>query len=123
MLPSISSLILSIAAVRTECASIQLALLQIQNLIPQDNSNSIRQEVEQLVFEEYDAILSACSLTFALLNERLERLNLNGVNERNEFDVISKLNSVWNEGTMEMIQQNIRGQATAVTLLLTAFQL
>ncbi|KUJ13871.1 uncharacterized protein LY89DRAFT_736867 [Mollisia scopiformis] len=113
---------LSIAAVRTECASIKVALLQIQKLISAHNGKASGQQFEQFVLEEYEAVLSACSLTFALLNERLDGLGLNGQNERHGSDAISKINSVWKETTMESIRQNIRGQAIAITLLLTAFQ-
>ncbi|CZR58515.1 uncharacterized protein PAC_08407 [Phialocephala subalpina] len=113
---------LSIAALRTECASIRVAPLQIQNLIPRNDGNDIRQPFEQYVLEEYDAVLSACSLTFSLLNERLESLGLNGLNARNESDTASNLRFLWTEPTMETIRQGIRGQAVAITLLLTAFQ-
>jgi hypothetical protein len=72
--------------------------------------------------EDYEAVLGACSLTFAILSQHLEKLGLGGLNQKNESDVHSKLRYLWNESEMEMIRQNIRGQATAISLLLTAFQ-
>jgi hypothetical protein len=113
---------LSIAATRTECASIRIALLQISNLITQNHGRNVQHQVEEYVLEEYEAVLSACSLTFALLSQKLESLGFNGLNEGNECDVVSKLNFVWKEPTMESIRQSIRRQAIAVTLLLTAFR-
>jgi hypothetical protein len=116
---------LSIASVRTECAAIRVALLQTQNLIPRKQSKDgkqVPQQFEQYVLEEYEAVLSACSLTFSLLNERLESMGLNGLNARNESDAASKLRYMWNEATMETIVQNITRQATAINLLLMAFQ-
>lgn len=113
---------LSIAAIRTECASIRIALLQIQNLIAQSHGRNVQHQVEAYVLEEYETVLSACSLTFSLLSEKLESLGFNGLNERHESDVVSKLNFVWKGSTMESIRQSIRGQAIAITLLLTAFQ-
>lgn len=74
------------------------------------------------MLEEYQAVLLACSLTFSLLNERLESMRLNGLNARNESDAASKLRYMWNEAMIETIVQNITRQATAVNLLLTVFQ-
>lgn len=42
---------LSIAAVRTECASIRIALLQIQNLISLNSGKQVRRDFEQLVLD------------------------------------------------------------------------
>ncbi|KAE8444344.1 hypothetical protein EG329_000654 [Mollisiaceae sp. DMI_Dod_QoI] len=91
-------------------------------LIQRSDAKDSRVEFEQYMLEEYQALASACSLTFSLLNERLESLVLKGLNEKNENDVVSKLKFMAKEATMETIMQNIRGQASAITLLLTAFQ-
>ena len=113
---------LSIASVRTECSSIRIALLQIQRLISQDPHRPAEDRFEEYLLEEYQAVLGACSLTFSILHERLTALGVDGLNQRNGSDFGSKLRYMWNESQMEMVRQNIRGQAIAISLLLTAFQ-
>lgn len=110
---------LSITALRTECASIRVALLQIQAVTSCQDG---RYRDFGYVVEEYKAVLSACSVTFSLLNEKLGSLGIDGTNKKHERDVVSKLKFIWQESTMELIRQNIRGQAIAITLLLTAIQ-
>jgi hypothetical protein len=45
-----------------------------------------------------------------------------GVDKYNESTFSSKLNAVWNDDEMNILRQNIRGQAIAINLLLSAFQ-
>ncbi|KAF4632016.1 hypothetical protein G7Y89_g6114 [Cudoniella acicularis] len=113
---------LSIAALRTECSSIRVALLQIHSLIIRDPDRDARDRFEEYVLEEYNAVLGACSLTFAILNERLEGMGLGGLDKKNTSDFSSKWKYMWNESQMDTIRQGIRGQALAINLLLTAFQ-
>jgi hypothetical protein len=113
---------LSIASIRTECSSIRVALLQIRSLISRNPDRDVSDRFDRDVLEEYEAVLGACSLTFAILKERFAGLGLDGLNKRNESDFGTKLRYMWNEPQMDMIRQNIRGQAIAINLLLTAFQ-
>jgi hypothetical protein len=117
---------LSIAAMCTECSTIRVALLQIQDLLTQSKF-SLQADVEDsfaayVLEEEYERVLSACSLTFSILNERLTKLNLQSFDKNYESSFKSKFNAVWNEDEMNLLRQNIQGQAVAINLLLSAFQ-
>ena len=74
---------------------------------------------DSFVLEEYEGVLSACSLTFSILKERLTKLN---VQDLNESSFKSKFNAVWNEDEMNLLRQNIQSPAVAINLLLSAFQ-
>src|ERR1700761_8108154 len=77
---------LTIAATRTECSTIRVALLQIQNLLAHGKAlttspaatNGIGESALS-AFEEYEAVLGACSITFSVLNERLAELDVYGI--------------------------------------------
>lgn len=116
---------LSLASTRTECAAIRVALLQIQELLVQNNSKSKKGESDSFIvhaLEEYEGVLGSCSITFSVLNERLTELNQEKVDKNNEGTFKSKLKLVWNDAEMDVLRQNIRGQAAAINLLLSAFQ-
>ncbi|KUJ24375.1 uncharacterized protein LY89DRAFT_19937 [Mollisia scopiformis] len=72
--------------------------------------------------EEYEQVIGACSTAFAVLNQRLESLNLESLDKHNGSSFKAKLNAVWNDDEVGMLRQNIRGQAIAITLLLSTFQ-
>ena len=120
---------LTIAATRTECSTIRVALLQIQNLLAHGKAlttspaatNGIGESALS-AFEEYEAVLGACSITFSVLNERLAELDVYGINNSGKSSAKAKLKALWNDDEMNLLRQNIRGQATALNLLLTAFQ-
>jgi hypothetical protein len=116
---------LSVTSTRTECSAIRIALLQIQELLAQNKLGAkagARDSFTSYAIEEYESVLSACSIAFSVLNERLAELNMHGLDKYNEGTFKSKLNAVWNDGEMNMLRQNIRGQAIAINLLLSAFQ-
>jgi len=116
---------LSVNSTRTECSAIRIALLQIQNLLAEREHGAATGAKDSFVsyaIEEYEGVLSACSLAFSLLNESLTELNVYGVDEYNESTFVSKLNALWNNEEMNVLRQNIRGQAIAINLLLSAFQ-
>lgn len=116
---------LSVNSTRTECSTIRIALLQIQDLLVQKDSGTdtgAKDSFASYATEEYESVLSACSIAFSVLNERLTELNVYSVDKYNESTFISKFNAVWNDDEMNILRQSIRGQAIAINLLLTAFQ-
>ena len=116
---------LSIATTRTECSTIRIALLQIQDLLIQNKSASQVDHSDSFgayALGEYEDVLSACSIAFSVLNERLTELNVASLDKNNESSFRSKLIAVWNDDEMNVLRQNIRGQAIAINLLLSAFQ-
>ena len=120
---------LTIVATRIECSTIRVALPQIQTLLAHSDSvNALGKKQRAtddpalFAFEEYEAVLGACSTTFAVLNERLVELDMYGVDQDGKSSSKSKLKALWNDDEMNLLRQNIRGQATAINLLLSAFQ-
>jgi hypothetical protein len=116
---------ISVNSTRTECSAIRIALSQIQELLVQKDGGTdtgAKDSFASYATEEYEGVLSACSIAFSVLNERLAELNVYGVDKYNESTFISKLNAVWNDEEMNILRQSIRGQAIAINLLLTAFQ-
>ena len=116
---------LSIASTRTECSTIRIALLQIQDLLIQNGTTSHADDNDSFAahaLEEYESVLSACSVVFQVLNERLTELNKQSLDKNNESSFKMKVNAVWNDDELTVLRQNIRGQAIAINLLLSAFQ-
>lgn len=120
---------LTIASTCTECSTIRVALLQIQDLLTQNKPTSQRGDSKAAkdgftayAPEEYEAVLGACSIAFSVLNERLVEMNVRSLDKNNESSVKAKFKAVWNDDEMNMLRQNIRGQAIAINLLLSAFQ-
>lgn len=113
---------LSMTSMRTECSAIKVALAQIHKLITRDRRRNINERFEDEVLEEYMSVLDDCLLTFNILNQRLSALGIDKGNEEDESGFRTKVRYVWNEPQMEMLRGNIRGQANAVGILLSAFQ-
>jgi hypothetical protein len=119
----------TIAATRTECSTIRGALLQLQDLSEQHRIGHSASALETTdsdtraaAFEEYEAILNACSITFAVLNQRLEENETYSVDEKNRASSKAKLRALWIDDEMNLVRQIIQGQAIAVNLLVSAFQ-
>jgi hypothetical protein len=66
--------------------------------------------------EEYEAVLRACSLTFAVLNRRLEGLDVYGLNEKNKCSCKAKLKALWNDDEMTLPRHNIRSWCSSPLL-------
>lgn len=116
---------LSITSTCVECSAIRVALQQIRDLLAQNAFGAAagsEGSSASYAIEEYEGVLSACSLAFSVLNERLTELNVLGLETYNESTLISKLKAVWNDDEMNILRQNIRGQAVAINLLLSPFQ-
>ena len=113
---------LAIASIRTECSSIRVALLQIQNVVSRDPNRSAKERFESCLLIEYEAVLGACSQTFSILNTRLGQIGLDRLNDQNESAFGSKLRHMWKESQIDTLRDNVRGLAIAINLLVNAFQ-
>jgi hypothetical protein len=72
---------LSVNSTRTECSAIRVALLQIQELLAQKDcgaKTSSKDSFASYAIEEYEGVISACSIAFSVLNECLTELNVYG---------------------------------------------
>jgi hypothetical protein len=113
---------LSMSSMRTECAAIKVALGQIQKVLVRDRRRRLGERYEDDVLKEYESVLTGCESTFNALNDQLSALGLEGTKASDESTFRAKLKFVWNEPQMKDIQGNIRGQANAIGILLSAFQ-
>jgi len=113
---------LTILSTVTECSTIHSALLQIQQLIVQNGilqQSPTGDDHAAYNLRDFEGVLGTCAFTFGVLNERLSRLNVDGLNKYNESTVMSKIRAVWNEDEMDKLRNNIRGLVGAIQLLLT----
>jgi hypothetical protein len=62
---------LTIASMMMECSAIRMALLQIQRLIVDKTllSTQAGDDHAKYILEDFEGVLSACSLTFAVLSQ------------------------------------------------------
>ena len=114
---------LQLVCMQTQCSIIELALLQIQDVIVNDSSRFDRLRSVSVLASNYERTLGACQLVFAILNQRLSKLH-GGLREnvgKPNWQV--KLKVVWNEQESAMLLRNIEGQASAISLLLNAIQM
>ena len=112
-----------IAALRNECATVRLALLQIQLVqsrprVETRTNGAISAEIR----EDYDNVLGSCATIFSVLHERLKSFNLQALQKVNKATAGAKLKYTWNEQQIEILRTNIRGLVSALSLLLTALQ-
>lgn len=115
---------LSIASTRITCSTIQLALLKLQDLLIQNQSTAQTDSEDSFAFaiQEYEGVLSACSVAFSLLNQRLTELNIEDLNKHSKSTFTSKFRAVWNDDEMRMVREHVQNQAVAISLLLATFQ-
>ena len=119
---------IQIVAMKTECSAVLTALLELQNIIIQQNhilqqpTAGGRSQRLAYVQTDYRGILTQCSNVFALLNERLEKLNVQQLNKRSQSSAKAKIRAVWFGDSMRILRENIKGQVSAITLLLVSFQ-
>jgi hypothetical protein len=116
---------LTVVSVRTECSTIRLALSRIHVIISEDatlRNVSTSEEAANEMWEEYGVVLGACTLTFNVLNERLNNIGLDKLDEHNVMPAKAKIKALMQSDEMGCLVQNIRGQAQALGLLLQVFQ-
>lgn len=113
---------LSMSSMRTESAAMKVALDQIQIVLARNERRWPHERFEEDVLKEYKLVLTDCESTFNALNDHLSALGLEGTNASDKITFKSKLKFVWNEAQMKDIHGNIRAQANAIGILLSAFQ-
>lgn len=116
-----------IIAMKTECSTVLTALLALQDIILQ--TDVLHQPLEgegsqrlAYVQTDYRGILTQCFAVFTFLNERLEKLNVQQLNKRSQSSAKAKIRAVWSDSSMKELRGNIKGQVSAITLLLNTFQ-
>jgi hypothetical protein len=80
------------------------------------DGRTAKYDLAPAAFEGYEAVLRACSLTFEILNRRLEGLGLYGLNEKNECSCKAELKALWNDDEMTLLRHNIRSWCSSPLL-------
>lgn len=108
---------------QTQCSIIEVALLQIQDVIVNNASRFDQLQSVSVLASNYERNLGACQTVFAVLNQRLDKLHGGLRGHAGKPDWQAKLKFVWNEQESAMLLRNIEGQASAIGLLLNAIQM
>ena len=114
---------LQLVCMQTQCSTIAVALLQIQDLIVHDSSSFERLRSVSVLASNYERTLGACQVVFAILNERLNKLNSELRDHCGKPNWQVKVKVIWNEQESAMLLRSIEGQASAISLLLNAIQM
>jgi hypothetical protein len=107
-----------ITAIYTELTIVSASLGHIQSLISTDPAtleSSLQSRSELL--QTFDQALTGCILIFSVLDDEVQKL-YEGADK-----VVGRAAYIWKEDTMRELLQQIRGQQTALTLLVQAFQM
>lgn len=107
-----------ISAIYSESTIISASLGHIQSLVlksPDAISSSLQSRPE--LDSAFDTALTGCMLVFSVLDDEIQRLN------QNPNDPKRRMVYLWKEDTMKELLQQLRGQQTALTLLVQALQM
>ena len=108
---------------QTQRSIVELALLQIQDVVLRDSARFERLRSVSVLASNYERTLGACQVVFAILKERLNKLNSHLHNNCGKPDWQLKVKVVWNDQESAILLKNIEGQASAISLLLNAIQM
>ena len=113
---------MTISAIVSECSVIAAALTQIEGIAKKDPdgfASRLDPSASQLG-ASFELAMGGCSITLAVLNEEVEKLT---VGEKVGFlGWKPKVKYIWNEAGMRDLLGTLRGQQSALHLLLAAVQ-
>jgi hypothetical protein len=120
---------LTIIAICTESSVCSSALFRLQSLLVhrQQRSSHISTGLQQLLdqplfLSSCDAALTGCILILSCLDNELGVLR-QAAKENSQLKWSQKVRAVWKEQTMQGLLQQLRGQVTALNLLLQCTQM
>jgi hypothetical protein len=115
---------LKILELTTECKTLHVALIKIQDLFASGKFPSLQTESESTTSAvgTFEEVFGTCQWVFSILNERLKPLLSPSFKQDNKMARKSKIAAVWNNSDIDQLMSLIRGLIPAVQLLLTAFQ-
>jgi hypothetical protein len=113
---------LTISTIISECSVIATALTQMDEIAKRDPSglSSRLDPNTSHLGASIELALGGCSITLAVLNE--EVVKLTGIEKVGFLRRRSKAKYLWNEGGMKELLTTLRGQQSALHLLITAVQ-
>jgi hypothetical protein len=111
---------ITISAIHSESTVISASLGHIQSLILKDPETLSSIFTSRPGLEgAFDTALTGCALVFSILDDEVQKLQGDG----GEIGAAEKMKIVWKEETMKELLQQIRGQQTALSLLIQALQM
>ena len=118
---------LTIIAICTESSICSSALFKLQMLLVQQQSTDISNGLQQLLGQPLfltscDAALTGCTAVLSCLDSELDNLR-EAVEQGSDLSWLQKAKAVWKEETMQTLLQQLRGQITALNLLLQCTQM
>ncbi|OIW24754.1 hypothetical protein CONLIGDRAFT_105519 [Coniochaeta ligniaria NRRL 30616] len=114
---------LTISAICSESAVVNAALCKLQSLFsqPQDEGFVQFQSRPELA-SACDTALTGCTLLYSCLDDEVQSLRIQAqANATVELTWSQKSKVVWKDSTMKELLQQIRGQTSALSLLLQCF--
>lgn len=114
---------LTISAICSESAVVNAALCKLQSLFSESHIEAFeRFQSRPELAAACDTALTGCTLLYSCLDDEVRSLRISaGVN--GEMSWSQKAKTVWKDDTMKELLQQIRGQTSALTLLLQCFHL
>jgi hypothetical protein len=112
----------TIIAMTAECASVSASLNQIQGLVLSNPvALSSRMSPASSLTKNFDDALTACMLTLSVIEDELEGM-VEGDQGTGTLGFKAKAKFLWNEAVMAALLQQLRGQQTAIGLLVAVLQ-
>ena len=114
---------MTITAIYTESNVIATSLACIQQLCsknPEALQSTLREGPE--LHTRFDEALTGCTLVYSVLENEVERLH-SGIHQNGAKSSVEKFKLLWKEEAMQEVLTQIRGQQTALSLLINILQL
>ena len=112
----------TIVAICSETSIISASLVQIQSLLIRDaQALTSRFDCRDELKATFDTALTGCMVIFSCLDDEVQKLAsyANG----SETSWVTKAKYLWKEDTMKEYLQQLRGQQTAIMLLIQLLQM
>lgn len=114
---------LTISAISTEATVVSASLSRVQGLILRD-AGGITGQLEEGsdLTNIFDCALTGCSVVLEVIDDEIQKL-VEASNGEVELGWAARCRLIWNEDLMKDLLTQLRGQQTALTLLLQGIQL
>lgn len=109
----------SIFMIQTECTVLAAALSQLESSVTGSKASRLR-GCPPSALEALDLSLTGCMLTLSVLEKEINRLTDGADDAALKMGKAERAKYVWKEESMNELLQQLRGQSSALTLLLKA---
>lgn len=114
---------MTISSIASETTILSAALSQIES-VAVHNSDSLTSKLSgsgQINFRTaFDTGLNGCTLVLSVLEKEL--LGITGGKEANHLTKLNKVSVLWKQDHLQELLMQVRGQQTALNLLISALQ-